>query len=351
MMKEILTLMVKEGASDLHIKVGSPPTLRIYGKLIPLDMAPLTPQQTKELIYGILTEDQKTGFEEELELDMAYTLEGISRFRVNVYQQRRSLGAIFRLIPLSVRNMEELRLPASILKPLLQRQRGLFIVTGPTGSGKSTTLSAMIDYINNTERSHIITLEDPIEYVYQDKMSIINQRELNVDTHSFASALKHVLRQDPDVIMVGEMRDLETMALAITAAETGHMVMATMHTNGSILAIERLIESFPISQQSQIRVQLSLVLEGVMSQLLLARMKGPDRIVATELLIGTPAVRNLIREGKLQQMVTLMHTGMHVGMQTMDQALKILYQSGEISYDEALSVVSDSESFKRLLGR
>jgi twitching motility protein PilT len=348
---ELLKLMVEKDASDLHIKVGSPPTLRIYGRLCPVELAALRPEDTRGIIYSLINEEQRKRFEEEQELDVAYTVEGFARFRVNIYLQRRTLGAVFRLIPLKIRSMEELRLPADALKSFCQKHRGLIIVTGPTGSGKSTTLASMIDYINSTQRRHIITIEDPIEYVHKDKKSIINQRELGIDTKSFAGALRRALRQDPDIIMVGEMRDMETIGLTLLAAETGHLVMATMHTPGAPLALERIIDAFPPSQQSQVKAQLAIVLEGVIAQTLIPRADAPDRIVATEILTGTSAIRNLIREGKTHQMSTLMHTGGQFNMHTMEQSLKMLYQQGEIAYEDALAASSDPETFKKLIGR
>lgn len=349
---ELLKIMVEKDASDLHMKVGSPPTLRINGKLCPLEgYSALTPKDTKEMVDSITTDEQKKRFEEECELDTAYMVEEIGRFRINFFQQQRTYGAVFRHIPLKIRNFEELRLPAQILGSLSNLQRGLVIVTGPTGSGKSTTLSAIINHINLTQRRHIVTIEDPIEYVFHDKMAIINQRELGVDTKSFSTALKRVLRQDPDVIMVGEMRDLETLSLTLLAAETGHLVLATMHTSGAILAIDRIIDSFPSEQQPQVRMQLSLILEGVISQVLLPQADGKGRIVAVETLIGTPAIRNLTREGKTHQMTTILHTGGQFGMQTIEQALKTLYQKGLVTFEDAFASAHDAETFRKLVGR
>lgn len=349
---ELLKIMVEKESSDLHIKVGSPPTLRINGKLWPIEgYAELTADDTRAMINSIMTDEQKKRFEEEGELDTAYPVESVGRFRVNLFSQQRTYGAVFRHIPFKIRNFDELRLPIQLLGPLSTLQRGLVIVTGPTGSGKSTTLAAIINNINITQRRHIMTIEDPIEYVFKDKMAIINQRELGVDTKSFATALRRVLRQDPDVIMVGEMRDLETMGLTLLAAETGHLVLATMHTSGAIIAVDRIIDSFPSEQQPQVRMQLSLVLEGVISQILLPRADGKGRIVAVETLVGTPAIRNLIREGKTHQMTTLVHTGGQFGMQTLEQSLKTLYQKGEISFEDAFATAHDAETFRKLVGR
>ncbi|MEW6095228.1 MAG: type IV pilus twitching motility protein PilT [bacterium] len=349
---ELLKIMVEKEASDLHIKVGSPPTLRINGRLSPIEgYSVLTPDDTKALINFITTDEQKKRFEEEVELDTAYSVEGIGRFRINIFQQQRTYGAVFRHIPLKIRNFEELALPAQVLGTLSNLRSGLVIVTGPTGSGKSTTLAAIIHNINLTQHKHIVTIEDPIEYVFKDNMAIINQRELGVDTKSFSIALRKVLRQDPDVIMVGEMRDLDTMSLTLLAAETGHLVLATMHTSGAVLAIDRIIDSFPSEQQPQVRMQLSLVLEGVISQVLIPRADGKGRIVAVETLIGTPAIRNLTREGKTHQMTTLIHTGAQFGMQTVEQSLKVLYQKGLITFEEAFACAHDSETFRKLVGR
>ncbi len=349
---ELLKIMIEKESSDLHIKVGSPPTLRIHGKLWPIEgYDELTSEDTKAIINSILTDEQKKKFEEEGELDTAYPVESIGRFRINLFSQQRTYGAVFRHIPFKIRNFDELRLPSQILGPLSTLQRGLVIVTGPTGSGKSTTLAAIINNINITQRRHIITIEDPIEYVFKDKMSIINQRELGVDTKSFSTALRRVLRQDPDVIMVGEMRDLETMGLTLLAAETGHLVLATMHTSGAVIAIDRIIDSFPSEQQPQVRMQLSLILEGVISQILLPRADGKGRIVAIETLIGTPAIRNLIREGKTHQMTTLLHTGGQFGMQTLEQSLKTLYQKGDVSFEDAFATSHDADTFRKLVGR
>lgn len=348
---ELLKLMVEKDASDLHIKVGSPPTLRIYGRLYPIELPPLRSEDTRGIIYSMITEEQRKRFEDEQELDVAYTVEGFARFRVNIFLQRRTLGAVFRLISLKIRTIDELHLPGDTLRAFCQKQRGLIIITGPTGSGKSTTLSSMIDHINLSYRRHIVTIEDPIEYVHKDKLSLINQRELGIDTKTFAGALRRALRQDPDIIMMGEMRDVETIALTLMAAETGHLVMATMHTSGAPLAVERIIDAFPTAQQPQAKAQLAIVLEGVIAQILLPRANGNDRVVATEILTGTAAIKNMIREGKIHQMSTVMHTGGQFQMHTMEQSLKALYQQNEISFEDALAATSDPETFKKLIGR
>ncbi|HAV42759.1 TPA: type IV pili twitching motility protein PilT [bacterium] len=349
---ELLKIMVEKDASDLHVKVGSPPTLRIGGNLWPIEgYSALTPDDTKTTVDFITTDEQRKRFEEDIELDIAYFIDGIGRFRVNIFQQQRSYGIVFRHIPLKIRSFEELLLPTQVLESLSNLKSGLVVVTGPTGSGKSTTLAAIIQNINLTQRRHVVTIEDPVEYVFQDKMAIINQRELGVDTKSFSAALRRVLRQDPDVIMVGEMRDVETMSLTLSAAETGHLVLATMHTNGAILAIDRIIDSFPSGQQPQIRTQLSLILEGVISQVLIPRTDEAGRVVAVEILMGSPAIRNLIREGKTHQMATLMHTGAQFGMQTLEQAMKVLYQKRLVTFENALACAHDAETFKKLVGR
>lgn len=349
---DLLAIMVERNASDLHIKVGSPPTIRVNGSLYPIDNMPaLTDNDTAIIVHAVTTEDQRKRFVKEVELDTGYTVKGLARFRVNIFQQQRSYGLVFRLIPLNIMTFDELKLPINVVQNLSNLHRGLVIITGPTGSGKSTTIASMIEYINNTARRHIMTIEDPIEYIFHDNTSLINQRELGVDTMSFATALDRVLRQDPDVIFVGEMRDMETLSATLTAAETGHLVLATMHTSGASLAMDRIIDSFPSHQQAQVRMQLSLVIEGVIYQALVPKADGTGRIVACEILVGTPAIRNLIREGKTHQMNTLIHTGGQFNMQTMDQALKDLYQKGHIRYEDAFSVSPDPENFKKLIGR
>jgi twitching motility protein PilT len=345
---DLLRLVVEKGASDLHVVVGAPPILRVDGQLLPTNYTPLTPQISQRMIYDILSDDQIQRFEEELELDFSYSLHRIARFRVNVYKDRGTVAAAFRLIPARIPTIEELGLP-SVLIELTRRPRGLILVTGPTGSGKSTTLAAMINQINNERSVHIITIEDPIEYMHRHKMSIINQRELGQDTKSFAAALRSALREDPDVILVGEMRDLETTALAITAAETGHLVMATLHTNNAAETVDRIVDQFPASQQEQIRVQLSNTLAAVISQQLLPRHGMPGRVAAVEVMICTPAIRNLIREAKAHQIPSIIQTSSQVGMQTMDQALRDLYKRGLISYEEALSRAMNPEELKKMI--
>jgi len=348
-MDELLHIMIERGASDLHIKVGSPPGLRIYGDLIPLEDFPmLEPEDTERLIQEITTEEQRAIFQRDKELDLAYSVPGLSRFRVNVFQQRGVLGAVLRAIPIKVMTIEELKLPP-VVKELASKPRGLVLVTGPTGSGKSTTLAAMIDYINATERLHIVTMEDPIEFWHEDKLSYVNQREIKYDTKSFQDALTHVLRQDPDVILVGEIRELETVTAAITAAETGHLVLGTVHTTSASQTVDRLIDIYPPHQQQQIKMQLSLVLEGVLSQTLLRRKDGRGRQLAMEIMVMTPAIRNLIREGKVHQIPTQIQTGSLYGMQTLDQALRNLYQKGLISREVAMENAGNREELTRML--
>ncbi|MFA4043371.1 MAG: hypothetical protein HZRFUVUK_000136 [Candidatus Fervidibacterota bacterium] len=345
---DLLRIVVEKNASDLHLCVGVPPVLRIDGKLYRTPFMPAEPAQTQRLIYEILTDDQIQRFENELELDFSYSLQNIARFRVNVFKDRGNVAAAFRLIPRRIPSIRELGLPV-ILEELILKPRGLILVTGPTGSGKSTTLAAMIDHLNNTDSRHVITIEDPIEYMHTHKKCIINQREIGQDTLSFAKALRSALREDPDVILVGEMRDLETIATAITAAETGHLVLATLHTNNAAETIDRIIDVFPAEQQAQIRVQLSNNLVAVLSQQLLPRASGRGRVAAMEIMIATPAIRNLIREGKTHQIPSIIQTSGEFGMQTMDQALRDLYLQGIITYEDAMARAQRPEELKKML--
>jgi twitching motility protein PilT len=334
---DLLKVMIEKGASDLHITTGSPPRLRVDGKLVALDYPPLTPVETKSLCYSILTDAQKHKFEENNELDLSFGVKGLSRFRGNVFMQRGAVAGAFRTIPFEIRTFHELGLP-EIVNDLVKRPRGLILVTGPTGSGKSTTLAAMVDRINSERYDHIITIEDPIEYLHGHKNCLINQREVNADTVSFKAALRYVLRQDPDVVLIGEMRDLETIEAALTVSETGHLTLATLHTNSAVQTINRIIDVFPPHQQEQIRVQLSFVLEGVLSQQLIAKKSGKGRALAVELLVPNPAIRNLIREDKIHQVYSMMQTGQtKFGMQTMNQSLMELYTKGHISYEDAIA--------------
>lgn len=349
-MHNLLMHMMNVAASDLHLSVGTPPTVRVDGELWPVEgIDPLTPELLKGLVYALLDDGLRRRFEQRLELDFSYSVPGVSRFRGNLLMQRGSIGAVLRAIPPRPFTVEELGLPP-ILRELARKPRGLVLLTGPTGSGKSTTMAAMIDYINENRKASIITIEDPIEFIHTNKMGLIRQREYGADTHSFAEALKHVLRQDPDVIMVGEMRDLETIALTITAAETGHLVLATLHTNSASAAIDRMIDVFPPHQQTQIRLQLSTTLEAVVTQTLLQRADGMGRVMACEVLLGTPAIRNLIREGKTFQIASLMHSGGGLGMQTMDYALKKLVEMKVITLEEALSETNEPQELLRMLG-
>jgi twitching motility protein PilT len=348
---DLLRIMIDRGGSDLHLTVGSPPGIRLRGEIVPLENAqPLQPRDTMEMILGLLSEEQRRRFEIELELDFAYSIPGVSRFRANVFQQRNSMGAVFRVIPIEIPTLEDLGLP-KVCRFLADRPRGLVLVTGPTGSGKSTTLAAMIDHINETRPLHIVTLEDPIEFMHRNKQAYVNQREVGEDTHSFAAALKRVLRQDPDVILVGEMRDLETISAAITAAETGHLVLATLHTTGGPATVDRIIDVFPPHQQQQVRMQLSGTLEGVLSQVLLRSTDGRSRVMAMEIMLGVPAISNLIREGKTHQMPTIIQGGASLGMQTLDQHLKTLLQAGKITFEEAISKAQSPRELAQMVGR
>ena len=348
---DLLRMMLERGGSDLHIAVGSPPGIRQRGELLPLDtVRPLTPRDAMEMILNVLSEEQRRRFETELELDFAYSIPGVSRFRANVFQQRNSMGAVFRVIPIEIPTLDQLGLP-KVCTFLSERPRGLVLVTGPTGSGKSTTLAAMIDHINSTRPLHIMTLEDPIEFMHRNKMSYVNQREIGEDTHSFASALRRVLRQDPDVILVGEMRDLETIGAAITAAETGHLVLATLHTTGGPETCDRIIDVFPPHQQQQVRMQLSTSLQGVLSQTLLRTTDGRSRVLAMEVMLGVPAISNLIREGKTHQMDTIIQGAAAQGMQTLDQSLKALLTAGKVTFEEAISKAKSPKELAAMVGR
>jgi twitching motility protein PilT len=333
---DMLKMMIEKTASDLHITTGSPPRLRVDGKLVNLDHPPLTPTDTKALCYSILTDAQKHKYEEHNELDLSFGVKGLSRFRANIFMQRGAVAGAFRTIPFEIRGFKELGVP-EIVNDLCKKPRGLILVTGPTGSGKSTTLAAMVDRINEERYDHIITIEDPIEYLHPHKKSLINQREVNADTVSFKSALRYVLRQDPDVVLIGEMRDLETIEAALTVSETGHLTLATLHTNSAVQTINRIIDVFPPHQQEQIRVQLSFVLEGIFAQQLIAKKSGVGRVLAVELLVPNPAIRNLIREDKIHQIYSMMQTGQSkYGMQTMNQSLYELYSKGYITYEDAI---------------
>ena len=348
---DLLERVMLEGASDLHLTTHSPPVIRVNGSLRRLEEYPLlNPAEIRRLIYGILTQRQREKLESEQELDLSYSLPGKARFRLNVYFQRDAVGAAFRQIPVDVRDLSELGLPPKVAD-FARLPRGFVVVTGPTGSGKSTTLAALVDVINRERPDHIMTVEDPIEYLHRHKTAIINQREVGTDTHSFANALKHVLRQDPDVILVGEMRDLETIQTALTAAETGHLVFATLHTQDAPQTIDRIIDVFPPHQQQQVRVQLAATLQGVVTQQLIRTADGTGRALVCEILVATPAVRNLIREGKTHMIYSSMQAGGRFGMQTMDQSLAELVRSGKIAYELALERCHNPEDLSKLLGR
>ncbi len=347
---DLILEVLNRRASDLHLAAGAPPTIRVRGQLQPLEGFPLlTPTDTREVIYSILTSDQRQRLETDWQIDLSYTVPGRARFRVNAYFQRSALNAAFRLIPFEIVSIDMLGLPP-IVHEMTKKPRGFVLVTGPTGSGKSTSLAAMIDEINETREEHILTIEDPIEFLHRHKRCLVNQRELGTDATSFGAALKAALRQDPDVVLVGEMRDLETISTALTAAETGHLVFATLHTSDAPQTIDRIIDVFPPHQQDQVRVQLSVTLQGVVTQTLLPRADGSGRVVACEVLVPTPAVRNLIREGKTHQIYSVMQTSANVGMQTMDAALASLVRSGKITRDMATSRSSTPDELRRLLG-
>ena len=336
--------------SDLHLTAGTPPTVRVHGELERLQDYPmLSPRALQGMIYAILPQKMRERFEQELELDMSYSLPGRARFRVNVYMQRDAVGAVFRVIPFEIKGLDELGLPP-VCADLARFPRGFVVVTGPTGSGKSTTLAGMVDVVNTERAGHIMTVEDPIEFLHRHKSCVVNQREVGADTHGFAQALKHVLRQDPDVILVGEMRDLETISTAITAAETGHLVFATLHTQDAPQTIDRIIDVFPPHQQQQVRVQLATALQGIITQQLLPTADGSGRVAACEVLSITPAVRNLIREGKTHQIYSVLQTSAAAGMQSMDSALAQLVRAGKITRQLAEQRASVPEELARLMG-
>ena len=342
--------MVERGASDLHMTTQSPPMIRLHGELVPIAHPPLTASDTKNLCYSLLTEGQKKRFEEESELDFSFGIRGVARFRGNLYNQKGCLGGAFRTIPHQTPQLHQLGLPSSVIE-MTKLPRGLVLVTGPTGSGKSTTLAAMIDKINRERKEHIVSVEDPIEFVHEHKSCLVNQREVFADTLGFGQALKHVLRQDPDIVLIGEMRDLETIEAALVVAETGHLVFSTLHTNCAVQTINRVIDVFPPHQQAQVRAQLSLVLQGVISQQLVPRRDGKGRCLAAEVMLPNPAIRNLIREEKVHQIYSQMQVGQSkFGMQTMSQSLTALVQQNYVTIDEALGHATELEEVKQMLG-
>src|SRR5213596_1248477 len=350
-LSDLLKRMLEMNGSDLHITTNSPPQVRVHGHLQPLDMPPLTPSDTKSLAYSVLTDAQKHRFEENLELDFSFGLKGLARFRGNCFNQRGAVGAVYRVIPFEIKSFNQLNLPAIVSK-LCEKPRGLILVTGPTGSGKSTTLAAMLDKINSERHDHIITIEDPIEFVHQNKSCLVNQREVHADTKSFSDALRAALREDPDVVLIGEMRDLETIEAALRIAETGHLTFGTLHTNSAASTINRVIDVFPSHQQSQIRAQLSLVLEGVICQALLPKIGGQGRCMAMEIMVPNAAVRNLIREDKIHQIYSAMQTGQDkFGMQTFNQALSTAYLEKQITIEMALSRSSNQDELNEMISR
>ncbi len=348
---ELLKTTVEMEGSDLHLTTNSPPQVRVHGKLQRLNLPHLAPADTKQLAYSVMTDVQKKRFEETCELDFSFGVRGIGRFRCNVFNQRGAVGAVYRLIPEKIKGFAELGLPAVIAK-LSERPRGLILVTGPTGSGKSTTLAAMVDKINTERNEHILTIEDPIEYIHQHKGCLVNQREVHSDTMGFTAALRAALREDPDVVLIGEMRDLETIEAALRIAETGHLTFGTLHTNSASQTINRIIDVFPAHQQGQIRTQLSLVLEGIVCQTLLRKAKSPGRVAGLEIMVPTPAIRNLIREDKVHQIYSSMQTGQEkLGMQTMNQCLATLYLSGQITLETAMSASSLKDELTDMIHR
>jgi twitching motility protein PilT len=348
---ELLKAVVDLDGSDLHLTTQTPPQIRVHGVLQALDHPPLGPSETKALAYSVLTDAQKKRFEEVLELDFSFGIRGLARFRCNVFNQRGAVAAVYRLIPEHIKDFDDLGLPP-VIATLSERPRGLVLITGPTGSGKSTTLAAMIDKINTERRQHILTIEDPIEYIHPHKGCLVNQREVHTDTQGFAVALRSALREDPDIVLIGELRDLETIESALRIAETGHLTFATLHTNSAAQTINRIIDVFPSHQQGQIRTQLSLVIEGIVCQTLLPRADHHGRVVALEIMVPTPAIRNLIRDDKVHQIYSTMQTGQEkLGMQTMSQALATLYLSGQISLDVAMSASSMKDELEQMIAR
>jgi twitching motility protein PilT len=346
---QLLKAMIEKGASDLHVTTGTPPQLRIDGALVPLKTPPLTPVETRQLCYSVLTDAQKSKFEEESELDLSFGVKGLSRFRSNIFMQRGAVAGAFRTIPFKILSFQELGLPP-VVAELAKRPRGLVLITGPTGSGKSTTLASIVDKINSERREHIVTVEDPIEYLHPHKNCIVNQREIGADTQSFKRALKYILRQDPDVVLIGEMRDLETIEAAMVISETGHLTFATLHTNSCVQSINRILDVFPPYQQPQVRAQMSFVLQGVLSQQLMPKASGRGRVLCVEVMVPNPAIRNLIREDKVHQIYSQMQVGQtKFGMQTMNQSLHMLFSKKLITLDEALGRSADVDELRNMM--
>jgi twitching motility protein PilT len=350
-LEELLQLLVQRGGSDLHIAAGSPPRIRVDGKLLPTEFDTLTKEESQKLVYGVLSEDQIARFEKDLELDFSFGVDNLGRFRTNVFLQRGSVGAVFRLVPHAVRGFDDLGLPRAVCTGLCESPRGLVLVTGATGSGKSTTLAAMIDYINGTGNYHIITVEDPIEFVHKNKNCLINQREVGSDTHTFGASLKHVLRQDPDVVLIGEMRDLETIEAALVISETGHLTFATLHTSDAVQTINRVVDVFPAHQQQQVRTQLSFVLNAIFCQQLIPKSSGKGRVLASEILIANPAVRSLIRENKPHQVYSIIQVSQKIGMKTMNQSLFECSKAGHLTFEDAMQYSGDLEDLKKTFQR
>ncbi|MDI6738895.1 MAG: type IV pilus twitching motility protein PilT [Candidatus Edwardsbacteria bacterium] len=349
-MDQLLEEVVLREASDLHLRVGEPPLYRIGGRLNRSEFPVLTEEDSKSLLYSVMTEEQQRRYERDLELDMAFGLPGVARFRINVFRQRGYVGAVLRVIPLRVKTIDEWGLPP-ILKELSLLPRGMVLVTGPTGSGKTTSLSAMVEHMNQNRKGHVITLEDPIEYLHKDSKAIIEQREIGTDTPSFATALRHVMRQNPDVILVGEMRDYETMSLSLAAAETGHLVMATLHTTDAAQTVDRIINTFPPDSQAQARVQLATVLQAVVSQALLPTVSNRKQVAAFEIMLATPAIKSVIREGKTPQIYSLIQTGSKFGMVSLDQSLKELFLKNLVTLEDALAKSSNPVDLEQSIGR
>ncbi|MDP2913164.1 MAG: type IV pilus twitching motility protein PilT [Candidatus Omnitrophota bacterium] len=348
---KLLELMVAKNASDIHITAGAPASFRIDENLVPADKDVLSPEDSKKLVYSMLSDAQKEMFEKDLELDMAFDMKGFGRFRINVFRQMGSVGASIRLIPYNIWSFQECGLPINVVLDFCKRPKGLILITGATGSGKSTSLASMIDWINQNRSCHIVTVEDPIEFVHANKKAIVNQREVYSDTHSFGAALKHVLREDPDVILIGELRDIETIESALIIAETGHLVFSTLHTSDCVQTINRIIDVFPADQQSQVRTQLSFVLIGVLSQQLIPRMGQPGRVLAAETMIVTPAIKSLVRESKTHQIYSVIQTSQKEGMKTMNQSLYELCQKKLISYEDAFDRTTDADDLARIFKR